>query len=358
MENSSTSSMNVMIKKSMGSDAITLSPYPGENSYIQTFVEVDDEDTAPVNQTTGSLLYPQGNGYIGRYKHYNPDKWLKSTSGGNGWVNSTYNAQIYDERFIVEIPVTLTPAVNLHDVLIKAGTPEVSEIYPETTDVNLFHTEYWLHIDSDNNYQLLKKDDTPFKGIMKRKYSTSSTIEEVTTVGEGDYFYFGGDKPYLKVDTTAHWDYKGEDMGADFANVITDNGTAPMYSGSFPYYSGTYFRVLPLYKANGEKEYAYKHNLTTGEDQGWYTNYFYGGDNIKKYFDSGWYSVGDLNAGQTATKYLYLMFNSISMPNHPALDDWRQGDNEYVVFDVPITVTSAEGVTSTMTVKVKVHDEE
>ena len=147
-------------------------------------------------------------------------------------------------------------------------------------------------------------------------------------------------------------------MGKDFAHVNTSNGTVPpKYMGGFPYSSGTYFRVLPLYKANGEKVYAYKYNITSGEEQGWYTNYFYGVDNMK-YFDSGWYNVGDLNAGQTVTKYLYLMFISINMPNHPATDDWRQGDNEYVVFDVPITVTSAEGITSTMTVKVKVHDEE
>jgi len=355
---STTSSMNIMVKNTLGNDAIQLSSYPGDTEYTITFAEVDDSDSAPTNIPTGNTLYPQGNGYIGIYNNYTSSKWLTSTSGGNGWVNilGSSNAQIYDERFIIEIPVTITPVLDLKDVLIKAGEPKVSETYPETTDVNLYHTEYWLHIDRENNYQLLKKDDTPFKGIMRRSRPTSSKIEEDATTG--DTFHFDGGKCYLKVDTATWNNYTGENMGYDFANVDTSNGTAPQLSGyAYSTYSGTYFRVLPLYQADGVKKYAYKKN-NAGDEQGWYTNYFYGGTNIKEYFDSGWYTVGDLNKGESTTKYLYLMFNSISMPNHPASDDWREGDDEYIVFDVPITVTSSDGVTSTMTVKITVHDEE
>ncbi|MCK4823437.1 hypothetical protein KA005_47235, partial [bacterium] len=357
VESSSSASMNLMVRNSLGNDAITLSTYPGDTEYTITFAEVDDSDSAPTNSTTGNTLYPQGNGYIGIYRQYKYSKWLTSTSGGNGWVkiSGSKNAQIYDERFIIEIPVTITPVLDIKDVLIKAGEPEVSEIYPETTDVNLYHTEYWLHIDRENNYQLQKKDDTPFKGIM-RKSGSSALIEENTTAG--DTFYFDGGNYYLTVDTATWNNYTGENMGSDFANVVTTNGTAPQYPGyPYSYKTGTYFRVLPLYQADGVKKYAYKKN-NAGDEEGWYTNYFYGGTSIKEYFDSGWYTVGDLNKGESTTKYLYLMFNSISMPKHPASDDWREGDDEYIVFDVPITVTSSDGVTSTMTVKITVHDEE
>lgn len=38
-----------------------------------------------------------------------------------------------------------------------------------------------------------------------------------------------------------------------FGNVITANGTAPQYGYPYSSYIGTFFRVLPLYKSNGEK---------------------------------------------------------------------------------------------------------
>lgn len=349
VENSSKSLMDIMSKKSQ---AITLSPSPGESMYTITFAEQDDEDSAPKSEITGNTLYPQGNGYISIYRNYTSNEWLTSTSGGNGMYNTTTNPQIHDERFIIEIPVTLMPVIDLHNVLIKAGTPEVTETHPKT-DAKLYHTEYWLHIDRDINYQLLKRDDTPFKGFMKRSTSTASKIEENTA---GNTFYFNGKDCFLKVSDTPWWNFTGENMGKNFENVDMVNGTAPIQSG-WPYSAKTYFSVLRIFKADGVKKYGYIKNATGGIE-GWYTNYFSGTD-VKEYFDSNQYSVGDMKAGQSVTKYLYLMFDSIRMPKCPdPLTTWLEGDDEYVVFDVPITVTSSDGITSTMTVKVKVHDEE
>ncbi|MBU3966128.1 MAG: hypothetical protein KKG76_01960 [Euryarchaeota archaeon] len=351
--NTSVASIDLMAKKSLGNDAITLSPFPGESMYTITFAEVDDKESAPKNETTGNTLYPQGNGYISIYRKYTPTSWLRSTSGGNGWVNTTKNPQIYDERFIIEIPVTLTPALSLHNVIIKAGKPVVAETYPKTTET-LFHTEFWLHIDRDNNYQLLKNDETPFKGIMNRSTLTASKIEENTT---GNTFYFNGKDYFLNVSDTPWRNFTGENMGGNFEKVDKERGTALIQSG-WPSGAHTFFRVLPIYKADGVKRYAYIKNATGGIE-GWYTNYFSGADNIKEYFDSNQYNVGDVNAGQSVTKYLYLMFDSLRMPKCPdPMTTWLEGDDEYVVFDVPITATTPDGITSTMTVKVKVMDEE
>ena len=101
------------------------------------------------------------------------DDGLPGGRGPNGLDELGYHY----ERFIVEIPVTISSSTELTDVKLKAGKIEV-------TEGNLYG-HMWLHLDSDNDYRLLNGDDTTFVGFINQ--STDQVYEDTTDGYTEDY---------------------------------------------------------------------------------------------------------------------------------------------------------------------------
>jgi hypothetical protein len=340
VEESSTGSIKTM---SIGSAIVTMSSEINEN-----FKLYPDEDNA-----TEELLNNSENAGIWYAQSYDGARF-----GPNGLDGVGY----HDERFILEIPVTISSSTELTDVKLKAGKIEV-------TDGNLYGHN-WLHLDSDSDYRLLNGDDTRFVGFINQ--STDQVYEDTT---DGFTYYFGGKKHHgvsLNAENATMLDFVNN-TGAvpddpDTPSVDESDISPPRIAtvdgalGVIKLYT-TDSSYVAFAKDKNDTEYGWMTcNYAAGEayvpgvgtpigsmeDQ-----YFHGTEKLEQ-FHNPVYKVADTlnpNEAQTVSTYLFVTIMSLS--------NYETGtDDGLTTVNIPLTMTSKEGVTQTINVKFTVLDED
>ena len=338
---SATGSMRTM---SIGSAIVTMSSEINEN-----FKLYPDADNA-----TEELLLNSENAGIWYAQNYTGRRF-----GPNGLDDLGF----HDERFIVEIPVTISSSTELTDVKLKAGKIEV-------TDGNLYG-HMWLHLDSDSDYQLLNGDDTQFVGFINEN---ETQVFENTT--DGLTYHFGGQNHHgVLLDQTYSWqvDYaKATGAVKDVPYVSPGVGTTIDESDISPPRIGTTpgaMGVIRLYTPDNMRA-AFAKNKT-GTEFGWMTcnydagdtgtpqsssmedEYFVGREKLEQ-FHNPVYKVADTlvpNEAQTISTYFFVTIMSLS--------NYETGTDEgLTTVNIPLTMTSKEGVSQTMNVKFTVLDKD
>ena len=336
---SATGSMRTM---SIGSAIVTMSSEINEN-----FKLYPDEDNA-----TEELMNNSENAGIWYAQNYTGARF-----GPNGMDGVGY----HDERFILEIPVTISSSTELTDVKLKAGKIEV-------TDGNL-HGHMWLHLDSDYNYRLLNGDDTRFVGFINN--NTDQVYENTT---DGFTYYFGGKKHHGVLLNRSN-----ETMVSfvELTGAVPDDPNSKGYDESdiSPPRIATVdgaLGVIRLYtpdssyvafaKDKNDTEYGW---MTCNYDAGGYNpfappttwsmkdEYFHGTEKLEQ-FHNPVYKVADTlnpNEAQIVSTYLFVTIMSLS--------NYETGtDDGLTMVNIPLTMTSKEGVTQTINVKFTVLDED
>jgi len=331
------SAMGSMKTMSIGSAIVIMSSEINEN-----FKLYPDADNA-----TEELVNNSENAGIWYAQNYTGVRF-----GPNGLDDLGY----HDERFIVEIPVTISSSTELTDVKLKAGKIEV-------TDGNLYG-HMWLHLDSDSDYQLLNGDDTLFVGFINQ--NETQVFENAT---DGLTYYFGGQNHHGVLLNESH------SIEADFIKAtgavqdivatkkVDESDISPPRIGTTPGAMG----VIRLYTPDAMRV-AFAKNKT-GEEYGWMTcnyaagktahggsmkdQYFVGRDKLEQ-FHNPVYKVADTlnpNEAQTISTYFFVTIMSLS--------NYETGtDDGLTTVNIPLTMTSKEGVSQTMNVKFTVLDED
>ena len=272
----------------------------------------------------------------------NGDGWifnaLSSTLSYDMGPNGRNDKGWIDERFIVEIPITIISNAELNNVVLTAMKPVAIE-----GDLRDY---MWLHLDRDTEYQLNTVNDEAFVGYINKSYK----VYEDTS---GYTYYFGGMK------------HLGLDMIN--GNVSPETGTlADNTSTSYPDESNLDYPNIPttdgslsvitLYKDDGNTRFAFAKNGTA--DLGWITcNYnasetttftdYFNGDKLKPVFDSGTYTVADqLTANKVVTVYAYFMVDVLAVDTQ----------SKSAEIELPFRVTTDEGVMGTTSVTLTVTD--
>jgi len=337
------SAMGSMRTMSIGSAIVIMSSEINEN-----FKLYPDEDNA-----TEELLYNSENAGIWYAQNYSTVRFGPNGLDGLG---------LHDERFILEIPVTISSSTELTDVKLKAGKIEV-------TDGNL-HGHMWLHLDSDSDYRLLNGDDTMFVGFINN--NTDQVYENTT---DGFTYYFGGKKHHgilLNRSNETMVDFVGltgavpddpNSRGYDESDISPPRiatvdgalGVIRLYTPDSSYVAfakdknNTEYGWMTCNYAAGEA-YAYPNGPAIGsmEDQ-----YFHGTEKLEQ-FHNPVYKVADTlnpNEAQTVSTYLFVTIMSLS--------NYETGtDDGLTIVNIPLTMTSKEGVTQTINIKFTVLDED
>ncbi|MCD4842086.1 MAG: hypothetical protein K8R08_08845 [Methanosarcinales archaeon] len=324
---------------SIGSAIVTMSSEINEN-----FKLYPDEDNA-----TEELLNNSENAGIWYAQSYPTVRF-----GPNGLDELGY----HDERFILEIPVTISSSTELTDVKLKAGKIEV-------TDGNL-HGHMWLHLDSESDYRLLNGDDTMFVGFINK--STDQVYENTT---DGFTYYFGGKK---------HYGVKLNESNATMVDFVGKYGAVPDDPNSKSYDESDIsppviarvpgaLGVIRLHtpdssyvafaKDKNDTEYGW---MTCNHSAG-YTGvlhtssmedqYFLGGEKLEQFHNPVYKVVDTLNPNEAQTVSTYLFVTIMSLSNYET-----GTDDGLTIVNIPLTMTSKEGVTETMNVKFTVLDED
>lgn len=337
---SATGSMRTM---SIGSAIVTMNSEINEN-----FKLYPDQDNATEGTENGAIWYAQ---------NYTGTRFEPNGKDDLGW---------HDERFIVEIPVTISSSTELNDVKLKAGKIEI-------TDGNLYG-HMWLHLDSDSDYKLLNGDDTPFVGFINE--SETQVYEDTT---DGLTYYFGGKKHHgVLLPVNASLVSFVEDTGAVPNDPSTfkydESDISPPRIGTIPGAMG----VIRLYTP--DSSYAAFAKDKNNAEYGWMTcnyaageaystgtppppvgtpigsmkdEYFKGGEKLEQ-FHNPVYKVADTlnpNEAQTVSTYFFVTIMSLS--------NYETGtDDGLTMVNIPLTMTSKEGVSETMNVKFIVADKD
>ncbi|WP_457613664.1 archaellin/type IV pilin N-terminal domain-containing protein [Methanocaldococcus sp.] len=281
--------------------------------------EVDDDSSW--------LGFPAGNGYIG----------IPSTSswGSNAVYNTKYGTVFYDERFIIQIPVTIdTQDYKLTGVKVIGGTPEIVNMGGTYTtafknsDVKFY--AYWLHL--NDNYQLLDKNGDVFVG-----YINSSGMYEVSS---GYVVAWNQTR-----DTYGELSSKvGVLNESQWTAVDSTTGIAPILETTWPM-NDTACSNVKLYTASGEE---FKPAFGNGT---LVATWFLKPKALDSLFNNPEYVIGTLQKNSETTVNTYLFFNTIKLPNYKGTtnDGW-------MTFEVPLKVTSNEGVSKVVKVEFTVYD--
>ena len=314
---SATGSMRTMV---VGNAIILINPLDDN----MEFTGADATDDTPDDNVAGdgSIFYA-----------------LKNPISGSTGPNGKDGLGWRDERFVVEIPITLSSSTDLNDVTMTALEPNVL--------TGTLRSGRWLHLNRDNEYQLLKGDGSAFVG-----YINDSTTE-VPEVANGYTYYFGGDS-HLGLNVT-HTSSVNASTG-----TVKDDPYTYAQDESDIYYplirrTAGSLCVMRLYTDNGDNKYAFAKNDSDAE-LGWITsNYsatvttldqYFTGDKLKPIFENKVYEVADeLPANEAVTGYAYFMIDVL------ALDD-----DGVAEIELPFRVTTKEGVTETTTVTLVVKD--
>ena len=332
---SATGNMRSMV---IGSANVVLRPL----SETYSFDDIDaSSDTATDNSGgDGSIYYATDEA---AYYGGNPNG-----KNGEGWK---------DERFIVEIPITISSNADLTGAVLMAERPEAT--------MGTLRSNMWLHLDRENEYQLLKTDDTQFKGFIDN--STNEVFENET---DGYTYYFGGET-HLGLDmVNGIMDPKTGTLADDpdyhppnphIPNAyLPDVDESNLYPPSISRTSGS-LMVMKLYAFGGESYNAFAKN---GSDElGWVTcnhsksagadpaKEYFNGDKLQSLFgsDVSTYKVTEdnkLTANEPVTVYTYFMIDVLSVDE----------DDGYAELVIPYRVITDEGVIGTNTVTLTVKD--
>ena len=284
----------------------------------------------------------RGNGRISWAANFSPPG---SGPGKNGINDVAYK----DERFIVEIPITVSSSAALENVKIHAGVPSV--VSEGESKLWAYH---WLHLNRDKDYQLLKGDGTPFVGFI------NDSKTEVFEDNNGYTYYFGR---------------SGQGAGIDMINgsVSTATGTVADIPGGQvdesalwgPHISGTEgaLMVMALYTntASQDRYFAFAKN-STGSELGWITcdyekgndsMYFNGIDKINEMFHGNTYEVADkLTPNKAVTVNTYFMVSALVLDNGQNTHE----DDGMAEIVLPFTITTDEGLIEKTSVTLTIKD--
>ena len=247
--------------------------------------------------------------------HYDPVR----DGGPNGKNVEGWN----DERFIVEIPIIISSNADLTGVELAALKP-----VPKT---GTLWSSMWMHLDNENDYQLLNGDGTAFKGY----------INESTEVHEDDgglTYHFGGTSHLgLNITNASAMDTAEgtctEDIYYPAISETTNSSTVMRF------YTGD----GQVYNAIAKKEYSTGMGPPTVKDVGWVTcdfrdtaetDSYFKGDKLSV-FANPTYEVADITANHAVTAYVYLYIGVLNL------------DEGYAEIELPFRVTTEEGVTGT-----------
>ena len=301
---------------SIGSASVILNPF---DTPSLTGMDADD-DTVAVN--------PSGNGRIRSAGNY--------TARGSGLGPNGKNEDAWmDERFVVDIPIIISSNIALEDVMLTYGKPIVMNEGAE------LRSHIWLHLNKENDYQLLKNDGNPFVGFINE--SEDKVFENATD----GYTYHFGDSNFAGLDINNYTDNIDNTTGTS-----TKGLTPPSISKT-----ENALGVMRIY-SEGDSHYAFAKNQTDSRF-GWVTcdyrdandKYFAGAEKLSE-FHSPTYKVTDKlvpNEGVTVTTYfMYLIGN---------LDNYNTNENDgYAEIKLPYTITTKEGVTETGSVTLTIED--
>lgn len=295
---------------------VTISPFD-----IPSLEGIDaDYDTVADN--------PAGNGrirYAGNYT--DPISGL----GPNGKNNVAW----MDERFVVDIPIMISSNIALEDVMLTYGMPIVMN------EGAALRSHLWLHLDKDNNYQLLKNDGNPFIGFIN--VSTDNVFENATH----GYTYHFGDSQFAGLDINNYTENIDVDAG------IATQGLSPPQISRRPDSLG----VMKIY-SEGDFHYAFAQNKT-GSRFGWVTcdyrskeDRYFNGEEKLSVFHSPTYKVADRlvpNEAVTVTTYFTYMLGNLDNYN-------TYNDDGYAEIELPFTITTKEGVTAISSITLTIED--
>ena len=283
----------------------------------------------------------KGNGRISWAQNFSPPSGPgKNGQRGDAWM---------DERFIVEIPITVSSSAALENVKIFAGVPSVV-----SGGESKLYAYHWLHLDRTNEYQLLKGDGTPFKG-----YINDSTDKVYEDNANGYTYYFGRSGLGCGIDlingtvSTA--------TGTVANNTLIPGDQSKIWGAKISDTNGG-LMVMSLYTNTASQERYFAFAKNGSEELGWITcdykkggrdKYFNGIDKINEMFHGSTYEVADeLTPNKAVTVSTYFMVSTLILDKgQNTLDD--DGIAEIVL---PYTITTDEGLTEKTSVTLTIKD--
>jgi len=304
VENTSTSSMNIMVEKSLGNDVLKVSLPVSTFEYSSTMVDVDND---------GKIYRPEASG---NYSDYTLQKY--------GYVK--YKNNWRDERFIQEIPV-----------YIKNNGPT------ELTGVKVKYSKlastlnFVLRIDRDNNYQLLDINGNPVHVMINN-----------TGVYENNSISYYFNEPSYAMNYS------------NITDIITDDAYLPIESSMFKDNRTT---STKLYDVDGNSRYgiAYINGVKTGWNtaSSFFASAYKKGLNDTNYdwakenLHNPVYEVGTLKPGESKKIYTYY-YLAYLVPS-----DCTTGDSfADCTIELPITVSTDQGPAQTVIAKLHLIDED
>ena len=282
----------------------------------------------------------KGNGRISWAQNFSPPSGPgKNGQRGDAWM---------DERFIVEIPITVSSSAALENVKLSAGVPSVV-----SGGESKLYAYHWLHLDRNNEYQLLKGDSTPFKGFI------NDSTDEVYEDNNGYTYYFGRSGLGCGIDlingtvSTA--------TGTVANNTLIPGDQSKIWGAKISDTNGG-LMVMSLYTNTASQERYFAFAKNGSEELGWitcdYTNggrdkYFNGIDKINGMFHGNTYEVADeLTPNKAVTVSTYFMVSTLMLDKgQDTLED--DGMAEIVL---PYTITTDEGLIEKTSVTLIIKD--
>ena len=272
-----------------------------------------------------------------------------ASDGHDRRTNGQRDVAWTDERFIVEIPIMVSSSAALENVKIFAGVPSVV-----SGGESKLYSYHWLHLDRDNDYQLLKGDDTPFVGFIN---DSATDVYENNT--DGYTYYFGRSGEAAGIDLIGG--IASPETGTLADNSSTNDTDESQIGGWDISRTKGALQVMSLYTntASQPRYYAFARN-STGTDLGWITcnysasdQYFDGTDKVNKWFHNNEYEVADqLTPNKAVTVNTYFMVSTLILDkDQDTLED--DGMAEIVL---PYTIITDEGLVEKTSVTLTIKD--
>lgn len=354
VEATTTSSMNKMTLGALGSDA-----FYATISKDQSYKVYDTDDVVSTVETYG---YPSssetasngGNGYIGYAGDIIGVGVNGDYKGSQGQTNTWA-----DERFIVEIPVTVKNALpcTISDVTVEVGTATLKE--------GIYLGTHWLHLNRDNHYCLQYTEDgktwEDFCGeITYHNYNGTSYSLTTNPDKKPNYNYvFDTSKAAILLNDTN----PPVECSDNWASWSKDLNKLPGTSQSNIWKAGTNdtMRPIKLIDSRGVKiGYAAAYNSSANKYIAWNTYAFANGkvsgslDKLSSYFEGAEYPIADsMDPDEKKTIYAYLMVSSAELSHFKSTDT----DDGKLVAEIPVTIRCLEGGEKKETITLTLFEE-
>ena len=273
--------------------------------------------------------------------------WAINHSIGPVGPNGQRGLAWQDERFIVEIPITVSSSAALENVKLSAGVPSVV-----SGGESKLYAYHWLHLDRNNEYQLLKGDSTPFKGFI------NDSTDEVYEDNNGYTYYFGRSGLGCGIDLINGTVSTATGTVAD--NLTTHKTDESQVWGAKISDTNGALMVMSLYTNTASQPRYFAFAKNGSEELGWITcnysapnQYFDGVDKINKWFHNNEYEVADeLTPNKAVTVNTYFMVSTLILDKgQRTMED--DGIAEIVL---PYTITTDEGLIEKTSVTLIIKD--